>query len=78
MTISYPMADPESSMLAGLMARPTYVTYSNLPLTGSHEITIPDDESIRDSLWGYLLLYIIEDGVMPPAIDSSLTLIYEH
>lgn len=76
-TITYPQY-AQNSAIMDMASQPTYITYSDLPLTGSLEITIPDADEIRDALWGYLLLYIIEDGVMPPITDSSATLIYEE
>lgn len=54
-----------------------FVEYTDLPLSGQMEITIPDHPEVRDSFSGYMLLYIIEDGAFPPVFDRSATLLYD-
>ncbi|MCZ7544300.1 MAG: hypothetical protein M5R40_12550 [Anaerolineae bacterium] len=57
---------------------PPYATFADLPLSGSIDVTIPDAPGVRRVSWGDFWLYIIEDGVFPPAPDSSTTVVYDR
>lgn len=74
-TIRYPIMSLNNT-ITSLDDLPTYQTFEHLPLTGTLDLTIPD--SIDDILTGYLLLYIIEEGTMPPAHDRNTSLIYRR
>ena len=78
-TITYPNLDAAQDQ-SDPNSIPVFATYADLPLTGSIEVTIPDNPGIRAYTYGYgyLWLYVIEAGEMPPVPDDSLTVFYDR
>lgn len=56
---------------------PIYEIYSDLPLSGTLEVTIPDDSITRSAISRNFLLYIVEDGVLPLAADASTLVLFD-
>jgi hypothetical protein len=55
-----------------------YETYSDLPLSGTLEVTIVDNPFARAASGRYFLLYIIEDDTFPPNPDWSTDVILDR
>lgn len=75
-TITFPIL-PESSDFRSLSTLPTYAVYSDLPLVGSIDVTLPADAP-KDRFEEFFLLYIFEDGGLPPVPDATASVVYRH
>jgi len=78
--LSWEVSDGESVMILQLAedrfpnlgeTPVAYATYSNLPLTGTLEVTIPDNPIVRASITRHFLLYVIEDEPLPSFPDAQ-------
>jgi hypothetical protein len=55
-----------------------YETYSNLPLAGTLEVTIPDNQIVRTSITRHFLLYIIEAEPLPTFPDAAVHILIDE
>ncbi len=57
---------------------PVYETYSGLPLSGTLEVTIPDNPTARAAAGRYFLLYIVEDDAWPLVHDWNAHVVFDR
>jgi hypothetical protein len=86
-TLSWEVSDGESVTILQLAEDRTpslgetpiaFETYSNLPLAGTLEVTIPDNPIVRASITRHFLLYIIEDEPLPSFPDAGVSLLIDE
>jgi hypothetical protein len=86
-TLSWEVSDGESVTILQLAEDRTpslgetpiaFETYSNLPLAGTLEVTIPDNPIVRASITRHFLLYIIEVEPLPTFPDAVVHILIDE
>jgi len=57
---------------------PAHATYTDLPLSGTLDVTIPDTPATRSAISIVFYLYIIENGQFPQAADAETLVLIDN